>query len=243
MYRSNSENPVHLAESSIATAAKLRQMNRTLPLFPLDMVLFPGAEASLQIFEPRYREMLRDCISDDRRFGIVLIKSGSGTASSPEPFLIGTVAHITEIGSPRRGAIPITVVGESRFRIIDESKVRPYLTARVEIIEDSASDMASDEIVLASHDSTQRYLGTVLASQGVFKADPDIPRDPLKLSYYMGMIATTASNRTLQKLLEPERLSDRLQTGIALLEEESERLRKSFMRAGPGRERSLFSSN
>ncbi len=207
------------------------------------MVLFPGAEVSLQIFEPRYREMLRDCIGDDRRFGIVLIKNGSGTSSSAEPFLIGTIAHITEIGAPRRGAIPITVIGEDRFRIVQESRVRPYLTAEVEVLEEDASDMASDEITLASHDSAQRYLGTVLASQGVYKAEPDVPTDPKKLAYYMGMIATTASNRSLQRLLEPERLIDRLQAGIALLEEESDRLRKAFMRAGPGRDRSLFSSN
>lgn len=218
-------------------------MNRTLPLFPLDMVLFPGAVALLQIFEPRYREMLRDCMADDRRFGIVLIKSGSDTGPSAEPFLIGTVAHITEIGAPRRGAIPITVAGEARFKIIEESRVRPYLSAEVEVIEDDPSDMASDEIVLASHDATQRYLGTVLASQGVYKAAPDIPSDPVRLSYYMGMIATTVTNRSLQRLLEPDRLSDRLQAGIALLEQEADRLRKAFMRSGPGRDRSLFSSN
>ena len=218
-------------------------MNRTLPLFPLDMVLFPGAVASLQIFEPRYREMLRDCMAGDRRFGVVLIKSGSDTGSSAEPFLIGTVAHITEIGAPRRGAIPITVAAEARFKIIEESRLRPYLSAEVEVFEEDPSDMASDEIVLASHDATQRYLGTVLASQGVYKAAPDIPSDPVKLSYYMGMIATTARNRSLQRLLEPDRLSDRLQASIALLEEEAERLRKAFMRSGPGRDRSLFSSN
>ena len=88
-----------------------------------------------------------------------------------------------------------------------------------------------------------RYLGTVLASQGVYKAEPDVPTDPVKLSYYMGSIATTARNRTLQKLLETERLADRLQAGVALLEEEADRLQKAFMRSGPGREKSLFSTN
>lgn len=182
-------------------------------------------------------------MADDRRFGIVLIKSGTGTSTSAEPFLVGTVAHITEIGAPRRGAIPITVTGEGRFRIVEESRVRPYLAAEIELLEDDPADMASDEIVLISHDATQRYLGTLLASQGVYRAEPEIPSDPVKLSYYMGMIATTASTRSLQRVLEPERLSDRMQAGIALLEEEADRLQKAFMRAGPGRDRSLFSSN
>lgn len=218
-------------------------MNRTLPLFPLDMVLFPGAAASLQIFEPRYREMLRDCMADDRRFGIVLIKNGTDTSPSAETFSTGTIAHIAEIGAPRRGAIPITVVGESRFRIIEESRVRPYLSAEVEVLEDDAGEMASDEIMLASHDAARRYLGTALASQGVYRADPDVPADPMKLSYYMGIAATTAPNRSLQELLEAENLGDRLQAGIALLEEEADRLEKAFMRSGPGKDRSLFSSN
>ncbi len=218
-------------------------MLRTLPLFPLDMVMFPGAVASLQIFEPRYREMLRDCMAADRRFGIVLIKSGTDTSKSVETFAIGTSVLITEIGAPRRGAIPISVSGEQRFKIVEENRVRPYLTAEVELIEEDPSDMASDEIILAAHDSTLRYLGTVLASQGVFKADPDIPANPRKLAHYMGMIATTAANPELQRLLEAERLSDRLQAGIALLEQEADSLQSSFMRTGPGSERSLFSTN
>lgn len=218
-------------------------MNRTLPLFPLDTVLFPGAPASLQIFEPRYREMLRDCMAGDRRFGIVLIKSDRGSGPSARTFQVGTVAYISEIGTPRRGAIPIEIEGEARFRILKESRLRPYLTADVEVLEDDLEDMASDEIVLASHDATLRYMGTVLASQGVYKADPDLPADPAELSYYMGMIASTATNKALQQVLEAERVSDRLQVGIALLEEEADRMRTAFMRSGPGRERSLFSRN
>ena len=218
-------------------------MNRTLPLFPLDMVLFPGAAASLQIFEPRYREMLRDCMAADRRFGIVLIKDGSDTSPSAEIFTVGTIAHISEIGAPRRGAIPITVVGEKRFTVLEESRVRAYLSAEVEVMEDASDEMASDEIMLAAHDATQRYLGVALASQGVYRAEPEIPTDPNKLSYYMGLAATTASNRSLQTLLEPPALVDRLQAGIALLEEEADRLEKGFMRSGPGKERSLFSTN
>jgi Lon protease-like protein len=218
-------------------------MNRTLPLFPLDMVLFPLSTASLQIFETRYREMLRDCMAADRRFGIVLIKGGRDSGQSAEPFSIGTVAHITEIGAPRRGAIPIEIVGETRFKILEESRLRSYLTANVEVLEEDPEDMASDAIVLAAHVATLRYLGTVLASQGVYKADPRIPKNPVRLSYYMGMVATTARNRALQQLLETERVSDRLQAGIALLEEEADRLQTAFMRSGPGRERSLFSRN
>jgi hypothetical protein len=103
--------------------------------------------------------------------------------------------------------------------------------------------MASDEIVLASHDSSLRYLGTLLASQGVYRSEPYVPKKPSRLSYFMGMIATTARNKDLQQILEAERLSDRLQAGIALLEQEADRLQSAFMKSGPGKERSLFSLN
>ena len=218
-------------------------MRRDLPLFPLETVVFPGASLSLQIFEPRYREMLRDCMAGDRRFGIVLIKSGSEVGSEAEPYTVGTVVHISEIGSPRRGAIPISVDAEDRFKVMKLSHVHRYLSADVNVIEDDETETASDEISVASYDATKRYLGSVLASQGVFKADPDIPDNLLDLSYYMGMIASTASRRALQTLLEKDALSERLQAGIALLEEEADRMKKVFMRSGPGKDRALFSSN
>jgi Lon protease-like protein len=47
-----------------------------LPMFPLSAVLFPHASMSLHVFEPRYRELMRDCLAGDARFGIVLIERG-----------------------------------------------------------------------------------------------------------------------------------------------------------------------
>ena len=218
-------------------------MKRRLPIFPLNTVFFPGAALPLNIFEPRYREMLRDCMAEDRRFGVVLIKSGREAGRSAQPFRVGTVAHITEVGAARRGALPISVIGETRFRIQRLHRVRPYLTAEVEMIEDSPEEMASDEIIVAGYDATARYIRTMFASQGIFQADLEIPDDPLKMSYFMGMIAGSAPNRALQTILETENVADRIQAAISLLEEETAGMAPVFMRSGPGAERSLFSSN
>ncbi|MDP6513158.1 MAG: LON peptidase substrate-binding domain-containing protein, partial [SAR202 cluster bacterium] len=69
---------------------------RILPLFPLNSVLFPGASIPLQIFEDRYKQMLRDCLDADSRFGVVLIKSGREVGGSAEPHATGTVAQIVQ---------------------------------------------------------------------------------------------------------------------------------------------------
>ena len=72
-------------------------MSETLPIFPLNTVLFPGAPLPLRIFEPRYREMLQACLEADRRFGVALIKSGQEVGESAEPYEIGTVARIEKV--------------------------------------------------------------------------------------------------------------------------------------------------
>ena len=99
-------------------------MARYLPLFPLNTVLFPGANLQLRIFEPRYKTMLKECLDADRRFGVVLIKSGVEAGGPAEPHPVGTVARIESIGAPTRSGLPLDLVGERRFRVLslDRSK-------------------------------------------------------------------------------------------------------------------------
>jgi len=58
-----------------------------LPLFPLDIVLFPGENLPLHIFEPRYRLMINECYEDEKPFGIVLMRPGSELLQE-EPILL-----------------------------------------------------------------------------------------------------------------------------------------------------------
>ena len=103
-----------------------------LPLFPLETVLFPYAALQLHVFEERYRDMVRDCMSSDKPFGIVLIRSGDMTGGSAEPYMVGTAVRIVQVYTYEDGRLDIQVQGERRFRIrkIDESK--PYLVGWVE---------------------------------------------------------------------------------------------------------------
>ena len=68
-----------------------------LPLFPLNVVLFPGMSLPLHIFEERYKAMIGACSEHDTPFGVLLIKEGQEVGDPAEPFQVGTTARITEV--------------------------------------------------------------------------------------------------------------------------------------------------
>ena len=103
---------------------------RLLPLFPLPLVLFPGVPLPLHVFEPRYREMLADCLAGDRRFGIVFTPEEE--LDGPDRGAIGCVAYIQKSQPLPDGRANIIVVGEERFmigRLVTDA--RPYLLGEV----------------------------------------------------------------------------------------------------------------
>lgn len=109
-----------------------------IPLFPLPVVLYPGATMPLHIFEPRYRRMVARCLEFDRRFGLL-----HHDADDQGPFLneaerVGCVAEIDRFQPLPDGRSLILVRGVHRFRIVrgvDESP-EPYYEAEVAPYED-----------------------------------------------------------------------------------------------------------
>jgi Lon protease-like protein len=89
----------------------------TIPLFPLNIVLFPEGPLPLRIFETRYLDMVRDCMREDRGFGVVLIREGREVGPA-ETFDVGTMAKITDFDQLPDGLLGLTCVGEQRFRIV-----------------------------------------------------------------------------------------------------------------------------
>ena len=88
-----------------------------LPIFPLGTVLFPGGPLPLRIFEPRYLDMVSDCLRNERPFGVCLIRSGSEVGEPADPHRTGTLARITDWGRDDRGILTVAAVGETRFRL------------------------------------------------------------------------------------------------------------------------------
>lgn len=109
-----------------------------LPLFPLDVVLFPGALLPLHIFEPRYQQLLADCLAGDRRFGLV----PAGPDGRPSTGVIGTIAEIRAAQPLAEGRSNIVVSGERRFmlrRYVEGDT--PYLVGLVDPFDDDAEDL------------------------------------------------------------------------------------------------------
>lgn len=105
-----------------------------LPLFPLpNIVFFPHTRLPLHVFEPRYRQMVKDTLETDQRFGIVLLRPGweSEYFESPPVFDWGTLGTIEQAVPLEDGRFNIVVRGDVRFRILDEVSHVPYRTARV----------------------------------------------------------------------------------------------------------------
>ena len=95
----------------------MSDLARGIPMFPLQTVLVPGGYLPLKIFEPRYLDLVRDCVRDSSGFGVCLILSGSDTGRAPEHTKVGTMAVIRDWNSLDGGLLGITTQGERRFRI------------------------------------------------------------------------------------------------------------------------------
>ncbi|MGZ5034610.1 MAG: LON peptidase substrate-binding domain-containing protein [Usitatibacter sp.] len=90
----------------------------SVPIFPLNTVLFPGAVLPLKIFEVRYMDMAKSCLKTGRPFGVCLIREGEevGAPAVPEP--VGCLAHIGECDVEELGILKVRALGQERFRIV-----------------------------------------------------------------------------------------------------------------------------
>jgi Lon protease-like protein len=189
-------------------------MPHRLPIFPLSVVLFPGTPLPLHIFEPRYRRMLADCLAGDRRFGI----TPTGAASElPEPGTVGCTAVVRVNQELADGRSNIIVLGGERFvlgRALDDPA--PYHVAMVQPFED---DPGSDP-PLESRDRLRELFAayhTLLRQlHDTEPDDPDLPADPMGLSFHVSA-AVEADPGVKQRLLAERSTARRVEALLMLL--------------------------
>jgi Lon protease-like protein len=109
-------------------------VNPLLPIFPLDLVLLPGVPLPLHIFEPRYREMIAECLERKKPFGVVRASS-DGVAD------IGCTAEIMSVTKKYDdGRMDILTRGVERFEVIHVNNDRSFLQAEISVVQDEDED-------------------------------------------------------------------------------------------------------
>src|SRR5436309_6951424 len=186
-----------------------------LPLFPLHTVLFPEATLALQVFEPRYRQMVGHCLAHDEPFGVVLILDGEEVGGPAVPRTVGTEAAIIASERPKDGQYDIVLEGRRRFRILSLDRSRSYLRADVEFLEDPPGPDAA-----AMAEAVARLVGGVvqaLEARGHVIIDETWNQlDPRSLSYHVAA-SLPATDDVRQELLETADVASRLRREADLL--------------------------
>ena len=190
-----------------------------LPLFPLNVVLFPGADLPLHIFEPRYRLMITECYEQDKPFGVVLARPGSPPMLE-EPYPVGTMTDILALSRMDDGRMNLIARGGQRFQILDQHRRKSYLTGIVEIY----FDLPEPEQVLREQADKARelfntYLEILLEVVGKSETQFNLPEEPEALSHFIAYFLDI-DDEEKQQLLEMNLTTERLESVIDTLRRE-----------------------
>ena len=165
-------------------------------LFPLNVVLLPTERIPLHIFEPRYKELIGECIAEERPFGLVL-------ADDDGVREVGTLALVTQVlETLEDGRMNIVVEGGGRFRVTSLTTGRAFTTARIEAVDDSITGVDQGE--------AERALGLLrsvgeLAGADVSEIELETEQPSFELAAHVEF-DVEVKQRLLELRSEPERL-------------------------------------
>jgi uncharacterized protein len=223
-------------------------MSETLPLFPLGTVLYPGLLLPLHIFEDRYRQLVRDLLDgpEPRQFGVIAIRKGRETGIDGVSALheVGCTAVLREVDEHQDGRYDLVTVGTQRFRLssLDDDS-QPYLQGEVDLLDEETGDEAAAGLAVRSVQAAFTAYLEALTRRGLTEASiPDLPAEPLLLSYLVAasMVVDVPDRQAL--LAEPDALS-RLAAERALLTRETAMLRSLAARPATDLRNSPYSPN
>jgi Lon protease-like protein len=194
-------------------------------LFPLNLVLVPGEQAPLHIFEPRYRELITECLDFGNDFGLVL-EDDEGLRE------VGTRCNVVEvIDRFPDGRLNIVVEATERFQLLELTDGRAYRTAEVETLPDESDTPSEDEV----EDVLAAYARVVAAAEAELD---DLDLDADSVAYQIAAridFGTVVKQGLLELRSERERVV-RLAPMLNQAAEAVEREREIRMRAsGNGR--------
>jgi Lon protease-like protein len=171
-----------------------------LPLFPLDLVLFPGVPLPLHIFEPRYKEMIAECLDLKKPFGVVRASS-EGVAD------IGCTAEILQVTKKYDdGRMDILTRGVDRFEVVEVNEDRSFLQAEITLIQDEPGRPAQQvvEQALRLHAEIAKLAGAEVggpeesASNLSFLLAGSLPLD---LDFKQQLLVTSSETKRLEAVV------------------------------------------
>ena len=168
-----------------------------LPLFPLEVVLFPGAPLPLHIFEPRYKEMINECLEQKRPFGMVRVKENALAAIGCSATILNVIKKYED------GRFDIAAEGVQRFEIESLNQERSYLQGEVTFFDDEPSQVGSEpkEKLIQLHEQLFSILGQAA----------EVERDAPSLSFHLASELPVDLDFK-QALLEMKSEAERIET-------------------------------
>lgn len=197
---------------------KLRGVQQ-LPLFPLPVILFPGTPLPLHIFEPRYRQMLKDIQITNNLFGIPFFDQSESEENRPPIGSVGCIAELRDEQITEDGRSNILTVGLIRFRLDDYVDAgEPYFVGQVSYFEDEPEDAELLEPrARAVKDLFLRVAKAVRELAGENIQLPDLPDiTPEQLSFFVAA-AIDFDIKLKYELLETRSTAERLKRLYELL--------------------------
>jgi uncharacterized protein len=223
-------------------------MSEMLPLFPLSTVLFPGMRLPLNIFEERYRRLVRDLKAEPepRQFGVVAIRKGRETGAEnieglESLYEVGCVAAVRQLNEQPDGGFDLQTVGTERFRLLSLDQSLPYFRGEIERLPDKPGGR-EDPVVDRVQAGFREYLNALADRGGGVISVADMPDEPLLLSYVVAaaMIIDLPDRQGL--LAAPDAIA-RLKAERSLLVRETAMLRATTSRPAPDFKYEPYSPN
>lgn len=192
-----------------------------IPLFPLNVVLFPGGILPLHIFEPRYQLMIQSCLDNESVFGVVLIKEGGESRDTVKPYMVGTAAKIIEVDRFEDGRMNLLTAGQYRFEITALQHEQPYLVGRIRVLPmtQTENDEAIQPIAAEARELYQNYESMMDELIFTWTAPETVPARPHHLAYRIGTRLQIPLDQK-QELLETFPIDELLEQEISLLTRE-----------------------
>lgn len=203
-------------------------MSQSLPMFPLNTVLFPGMSVPLHVFEDRYRALVHELMRIDdpaqRLFGSVAIREGFEVGDADHRtgrqslHRIGCVLQLTDVTAHPDGSFDIVALGRGRLRMEEFDASGPYPAAQVALLDDELETVPPDTAAQAVA-VFARYRARISEISGHPVFAGDLPQDPTYLSWSLAATSLlTLADR--QSLLEADDAGERLAMVTWLLRQE-----------------------